>query len=135
MALANSRGRGMLGTQDTDNQTDSGQILWSTLGALGQCQLYIQRAHTLSQTGAHWGTDYCTYRAGEGGGWSHKAQTTRQIVGKHSGAHWGTGAISTINTEGTDNQPDRGSVGLCTYRGHWQLVGGGGFAHWGTLGQ
>ena len=60
-----------------------------------------------------------------GGGW---AQTTRQTGGTHSGA------VSTVRTEGTDNQSDRsyplGHTGAvnCTFRGHRQPVRQG--AHW-----
>ena len=51
--------------QLTGNQTDKGAH------TVGHCQLYIQRAQTTNQTGAHWGTVY----------------------------------MSTVHTEGTDNQP------------------------------
>ena len=46
-ALATSWGEGRLGTEGTDNQSQS---------TLGYCELYTQRAQTTSQTGAHWDT-------------------------------------------------------------------------------
>ena len=54
-------------------------------GALGHCQLYIERAQTTSQTGAHWGIVYCTCRghlqpAGDGGSWAHRERTDNHIL-------------------------------------------------------
>ena len=82
-----------------------------------------------------------------GGGW---AQTTRQgerIVGhcqlyiqraqttsQTGGTHWGTLGQSTVHSEGTGNQSNRGHTGTdnCTYRGHRQPVRQGDHsrAHW-----
>ena len=88
----------MLGTEGTDNQICKGHT-----GVLRQCQLYIQRAQTITQTGAHWGTVYSTNRghwqpAREGRGWAHRAQITKQTRSTH------TGVLSTMHTEGTANQ-------------------------------
>ena len=60
--------------------------------------------------GAHWGTVYCTYRghwppAGTRGGWAEKQQTDR--------GHTHSGALSTVHTEDTENQSDRGTLGHC----------------------
>ena len=139
--------------QLTGNQTDGGHT-----GALGHCQLYIQRAQTTSQTGALWGTVYCKHRghwqpAGLGACWAQRAQTTRQ-GDTHSGNTENTEgtynpsnrdplghcltealttrptggihsrALSTVHSEGTDNQSVRGQTGAvnCTYRMHRQPV-------------
>ena len=54
------------------------------------------------------------------------AQTTRHTDRTHSGAYCGTGALSIVHTEGTDNQTNRvntlGHTGAvnCTFRGHRQ---------------
>ena len=110
-------GQSAVHSEGTDNQTGRGHTLCDTLG---HCQLYIQRAQTTSQTGGtQWGTVI------------QRAQATSQ-----SGAQ--SGALSTVHTEGTYSQSDRGTQwvhwGLvyCTFRGHRQPVSEG--AHSGHTG-
>ena len=118
-ALTTNRGRGGWAQRAQTTR----QRAHTVRHTVGHCQLYIQRAQTTSQTGAHWGTVYCTYRVAVatswgGGGW---AETNRH-TGAHSGSYWGILLCQQPSNTYVRQAPTRAHLGTvyCIYRGHWK---------------